>query len=84
MLEPLLGIKDVRTSDNIDFVGGIRGISELEAKCNSGKFNAAFAMHPLAVSDLMAVADNNQIMPPKSTWFEPKPRSGFVVRRFYD
>lgn len=81
VLEPILGIKDLRTDRRIDFVGGIRGLKELEKRCNED-CKAAFAMHPVVIDDLMAVADAGMIMPPKSTWFEPKPRSGFVVRLF--
>ena len=85
MLDKILGIKDVRKSpDRIDFVGGIRGLHELVKRCDSGECVAAFAMHPLEIADLMDIADAGLIMPPKSTWFEPKPRSGFVVRVFDD
>ncbi len=81
ILEPLLGIKDLRKDKRIDFVGGIRGLKELEKRC-SVDCVAAFAMNPVVIDDLMKVADAGLIMPPKSTWFEPKPRSGFVVRVF--
>ena len=79
ILDPILGIKNVRNDDRIDFVGGIRGLKELENRCNYDSV-AAFAMHPVTIENLMDVADRGLIMPPKSTWFEPKPRSGFVVR----
>lgn len=81
ILDKILHIKDVRTDKRIDFVGGIRGIKELENRCEDDCV-AAFAMHPVTVEELMRVADANLIMPPKSTWFEPKPRDGFVIRRF--
>jgi uncharacterized protein (DUF1015 family) len=80
-LEPILGIKDLRNDKRIDFVGGIRGLRELQKRCNEDCI-AAFAMNPVVIDDLMSVADAGMIMPPKSTWFEPKPRSGFVVRMF--
>jgi uncharacterized protein (DUF1015 family) len=78
ILEPLLGIGDVRTDKRIDFVGGIRGAAELEHLVNSGRFAVAFSMHPVAVGDLMRIADAGGIMPPKSTWFEPKLRDGLL------
>jgi uncharacterized protein (DUF1015 family) len=79
ILAPLLGIGDVRTDPRIDFVGGIRGIAELERRVSSGEAGAAFALHPVTVQQLMAIADAGQIMPPKSTWFEPKLKSGLFV-----
>ena len=82
ILDPLLGIGDPRTSDRIDFVGGIRGPEELERLVNTGKAAVAFALHPVSVDELMAIADAGQIMPPKSTWFEPKLRSGFFIHTF--
>jgi len=78
VLDPLLGITDVRTDKRIDFVGGIRGTAELEKLVNEGRAAAAFSMHPVSVDQLMAIADANQIMPPKSTWFEPKLRDGLL------
>jgi uncharacterized protein (DUF1015 family) len=80
VLAPLLGITDPRTDKRLDFVGGIRGLGELERLVNSGKYAAAFALYPTTVAQLMAIADAGRIMPPKSTWFEPKLRSGLVVR----
>jgi uncharacterized protein (DUF1015 family) len=74
VLKPLLGIDDPRTSDRIRFVGGIRGTMELERLVNSGEHACAFSMHPTRIEDLMAIADADGIMPPKSTWFEPKLR----------
>jgi uncharacterized protein (DUF1015 family) len=82
ILEPLLGIDDPRTNERIDFVGGIRGTAELEKRVNSGEMAVAFSMYPVTVDQLMAIADADQIMPPKSTWFEPKLRSGLVVQTF--
>jgi uncharacterized protein (DUF1015 family) len=79
VLQPLLGIDDPRTDDRIDFVGGIRGMKELERRCRED-MQVAFACHPVSVEQLMAIADSGAIMPPKSTWFEPKLRSGVVVR----
>ena len=78
ILEPLLGIADVRTDKRIDFVGGIRGTAELEQLVNSGKFAVAFSLYPVSVGDLMRIADAGGIMPPKSTWFEPKLRDGLL------
>jgi len=78
LLAPVLGIADVRTDKRIDFVGGARGTAELEKLVNSGKAAVAFSMHPVSVADLMAVSDAGAIMPPKSTWFEPKLRDGLL------
>lgn len=82
LLSPLLGIDDPRTSDRIDFIGGIRGTGELERRVNAGVAAIAFSMFPVTVDQLMAIADAGQIMPPKSTWFEPKLRSGLVIQTF--
>ncbi len=79
VLTPLLNIDDPRTSDRIDFVGGIRGLGELERRVNSGEMKLAFAMYPTSVEELMSIADAGKIMPPKSTWFEPKLRDGLFV-----
>jgi len=79
VLEPLLRVGDPRTDKRIDFVGGIRGSAELERLVNSGKAAIAFALHPVSVDDLMAIADAGGIMPPKSTWFEPKLRDGLLT-----
>lgn len=79
VLQPIFGIQDVRTDSRIDFVGGIRGVRELEQRVNSGECACAISMYPTSISQLMAVSDANQIMPPKSTWFEPKLRSGLLV-----
>ncbi len=79
LLEPVLGIKDPRTDKRIDFIGGSRGTQELEKLVNAGGYQVAFSMYPTTIEQLMRVADSNNIMPPKSTWFEPKLRSGLVV-----
>ncbi len=78
LLAPILGIGDLRRDKRIDFVGGIRGLEELERRVDSGEMAVAFAMHATRMSDLMAVADSGQVMPPKSTWFEPKLADGLV------
>jgi uncharacterized protein (DUF1015 family) len=78
VLEPLLGIKDVRTDKRIDFVGGLRGTAALEQMVNAGHAAVAFSMYPVTVDELMAIADRHAIMPPKSTWFEPKLRDGLL------
>jgi uncharacterized protein (DUF1015 family) len=78
LLGPVLGITDLRRDKRIDFVGGIRGLTELEKRVDSGEMAAAFAMYPTRMADLMAVADAGQVMPPKSTWFEPKLADGLV------
>jgi uncharacterized protein (DUF1015 family) len=79
VLEPLLGIRDVRTDKRIDFVGGIRGTRELERLVDSGEAAVAFSLYPVSLDELMSIADTNEIMPPKSTWFEPKLRDGLLV-----
>jgi len=79
VLEPLLGIRDVRTDKRIDFVGGIRGTAELERLVHSGRAAAAFSMFPVSLEELMAISDAREIMPPKSTWFEPKLRDGLLI-----
>ncbi len=79
LLAPELGVADPRTDKRIDFVGGIRGLGELEKRVREG-WPVAFALHPVTLDQLMAVADAGQVMPPKSTWFEPKLRSGLLVR----
>lgn len=82
LLAPVLGIDDPRTSNRIDFVGGIHGTARLEELVDSGKASVAFSMHPVTVDELMAIADAGMIMPPKSTWFEPKLRDGLLVHTF--
>ena len=78
LLRPLLGIEDPRTSDRIDFIGGIRGLKELEKRADNG-MKVAFSMYPTSIVELMNIADAGEVMPPKSTWFEPKLRSGIFV-----
>jgi uncharacterized protein (DUF1015 family) len=79
LLAPVLKIADVRTDKRIDFVGGARGTSELQTRVDSGKAAVAFSLYPVSVADLMAVSDAGAIMPPKSTWFEPKLRDGLLI-----
>ena len=81
VLQPILGISDLRSDERIDFVGGIRGLDELVKRCNEDCV-AAFAMYPVQLKELTDIADAGLIMPPKSTWFEPKPRDGFISRCF--
>lgn len=84
LLAPVLGIGDPRTDERIDFVGGIRGLGELERRVNSGEMTVAFSMHATTIEQLIAIADAGKIMPPKSTWFEPKLRSGLIVHEIGD
>jgi uncharacterized protein (DUF1015 family) len=79
ILNPILGIDDPRTNKRVDFVGGIRGLKELERRVDSGEMAVAFALYPTSIDELLAIADAGKIMPPKSTWFEPKLRDGVVV-----
>ncbi|HSA05145.1 MAG TPA: DUF1015 family protein [Tenuifilaceae bacterium] len=79
VLEPILDIKDLRTSKRIDFVGGIRGLGELQKRVDSGEMKVAFALYPVSMKQLIDIADTGNIMPPKTTWFEPKLRSGIVI-----
>jgi uncharacterized protein (DUF1015 family) len=79
ILDKLLGIKDVRTDKRIDFVGGIRGLGELERRVNSGEMKVAFSLYPVSMNQLFDIADSGNIMPPKSTWFEPKLRDGLLT-----
>lgn len=79
VLDKLLGIKDLRTDKRIDFVGGIRGLGELQRRVDSGEMKVAFALYPVSMSQLIAIADSGMIMPPKTTWFEPKLRSGLAI-----
>ena len=79
ILSPILDIQDLRRSKRIDFVGGIRGLGELEKRVDSGEMKVAFALYPVSMSQLITIADSGNIMPPKSTWFEPKLRSGLVI-----
>lgn len=79
VLEPIFDIKDLRTSKRIDFVGGIRGLGELSKRVDSGEMKVAFALYPVSMKQLIDIADTGNIMPPKTTWFEPKLRSGLVI-----
>jgi uncharacterized protein (DUF1015 family) len=79
VLDKLLSIKDPRTDKRIDFVGGIRGLAELEKRVNSGEMKAAFSLYPVSIQQLFDIADSGQVMPPKSTWFEPKLRDGLLT-----
>jgi len=81
LLDPILGIKDVRTDKRIDFVGGIRGTGELEKLVHEGKAAVAFSLYPTTIDDLLRVSDAGEIMPPKSTWFEPKLRDGLLIHQ---
>ncbi|MBC8313829.1 MAG: DUF1015 domain-containing protein [Candidatus Cloacimonetes bacterium] len=79
LMKPILGIVNPRKDKRINFVGGIRGLKELEKLVDSGKYKVAFALYPTSIQELMSVADSNNVMPPKSTWFEPKLRSGLIT-----
>ena len=78
-MTPLLNIVDLRKDNRIDFVGGIRGLRELKRRVDSGEMVAAFALYPVTMEQLLSIADAGEIMPPKTTWFEPKLRSGLFV-----
>jgi uncharacterized protein (DUF1015 family) len=78
LLDPILGIKDIRTDKRVDFVGGIRGTEELEKLVDEGNAAVAFSLYPTTIEDLLQVSDAGEIMPPKSTWFEPKLRDGLL------
>jgi uncharacterized protein (DUF1015 family) len=79
ILDGILGIKDLRTDKRIDFVGGIRGLGELKRRVDSGEMRMALALYPVSMQQIIRIADSGNIMPPKTTWFEPKLRSGLVV-----
>ena len=81
ILDELLGITDLRRDKRIDFVGGLRGLAELQRRCDSGEMKLALALHPVSMTQIMTIADGGMIMPPKATWFEPKLRSGLVVHK---
>lgn len=83
VLAKLLGIKDQRTDKRIDFVGGIRGLGELEKRVNSGEMAVAFSLYPVSIQQLFDIADTGEVMPPKSTWFEPKLRDGLLTHLIY-
>lgn len=80
VLTPILGIEDMRRSSRIDFVGGIRGLGELKKRVDEGAARVAFALYPVSMKQLTDIADTGNIMPPKTTWFEPKLRSGLFVK----
>lgn len=82
VLDKILGIKDLRTDKRIDFVGGIRGLDELSRRVDSGEMKVAFALYPVSMQQLIDIADSGNIMPPKTTWFEPKLRSGLAIHKF--
>ena len=82
VLDSILGIKDLRTDKRIDFVGGIRGLGELKRRVDSGEMKVAFALYPVTMQQIIDIADSGKIMPPKTTWFEPKLRSGVVIHSF--
>ncbi len=84
ILDKVLGIKDQRTDKRIDFVGGIRGLGELEKRVQRGEMKAAFSLYPVSISQLFDIADSGNVMPPKSTWFEPKLRDGLLTHLIYD
>lgn len=84
VLDELLGIKDLRTDKRIDFVGGIRGLGELQRRVDNGEMKVAFALYPVSMKQLITIADTGNIMPPKTTWFEPKLRSGLVIHSLDD
>jgi uncharacterized protein (DUF1015 family) len=81
VLGPLLDIQDLRRSKRIDFIGGIRGLGELKRRVDSGEMKVAFALYPVSMKQLITIADTGNIMPPKTTWFEPKLRSGLVIHK---
>jgi uncharacterized protein (DUF1015 family) len=84
ILDKLLGIKDQRTDKRIDFIGGIRGLEELEKRVDSGEMAAAFSLYPVTIDQLFDIADSGNVMPPKSTWFEPKLRDGLLTHLIYE
>ena len=84
LLDPILNIKDQRTDKRIDFIGGIRGLSELEKRVDSGEMAVAFSLHPVSIQQLFDIADSGNVMPPKSTWFEPKLRDGLLTHLITD
>ena len=81
ILDEILGIKDLRSDKRIDFVGGIRGLGELKKRVDSGEMEVALALYPVSMKQLIDIADSGNIMPPKTTWFEPKLRSGLVIHK---
>ena len=81
ILDEILNIGDLRSSNRIDFVGGLRGLGELKRRVDSGEMRAALALYPVSMKQIMDIADSGKIMPPKATWFEPKLRSGLVIHK---
>jgi uncharacterized protein (DUF1015 family) len=79
LLDPILGIRDIRTDKRIDFIGGMRGTKELKRLVDEGRAAVAFSLYPTTMEDLLRVSDGGEIMPPKSTWFEPKLRDGLLI-----
>ena len=84
ILRDILGITDLRTDKRIDFVGGIRGLEELQRRVDSGEMKMALALYPVTMQQIIDIADSGNIMPPKTTWFEPKLRSGLVIHKLDD
>ncbi len=84
ILDEILNIKDLRSSQRIDFVGGLRGLGELKRRVDSGEMRAALALYPVSMQQIMDIADSGKIMPPKATWFEPKLRSGLIIHKLSD
>ena len=84
ILTPILDICDPRTDNRIDFVGGIRGLGELEKRVDSKQMKVAFSLYPVSMDQLFDIADSGKIMPPKSTWFEPKLRDGLLTHLIYN
>ena len=82
ILDELLGIKDLRKDKRIDFVGGLRGLEELQRRVDSGEMQMALALYPVSMQQIMDIADSGNIMPPKAPWFEPKLRSGLIIHKF--
>ena len=81
-MQDILELGDLRRSDRIDFVGGLRGLEELKRRVDNGEMRAALALYPVSMRQIMDIADAGRIMPPKATWFEPKLRSGLVIHKF--
>ena len=81
ILQDILELGDLRSSQRIDFVGGLRGLKELKRRVDSGEMRAALALYPVSMNQIMNIADSGKIMPPKATWFEPKLRSGLVIHK---
>ena len=79
ILDEILGIKDLRSDKRIDFVGGLRGLSELKRRVDNGEMRMALALYPVSMQQIMDIADSGNIMPPRATWFEPKLRSGLII-----